>query len=99
MNRRRRHKLTTMKFSNTYLQLRDDNYGEPHYCDRVLFENEDVFDTITDVDCIIEAEYVDDDLKITLHSLQCYNIDNELVVPDDEVKIKALIYDSISFYH
>ena len=99
MNRRKRHKLTTMKFSNTYLQLRDGNYGEPHYCDRVLFENEDVFDTITDVDCIIEAEYVDDDLKITLHSLRCYNIDNEPVVPDDEVKIKSLIYNSISFYH
>lgn len=99
MNRRRRHKLTTMKFSNTYLQLRDDNYGEPHYCDRVLFENEDVFDIITDVDCIIEAEYVDGDIEITIHSLRCYNIDNEQVISDDEIKIKALIYDSISFYH
>ncbi len=88
-----------MKLEPTNIKLQYNNHDHMYYCDRVQIVNEHVFDTITDVDVIIEAsEAKYEGFIVKLHDVRCFDMEHERVEVDTEAmkRIELEIHKAIN---
>lgn len=71
-----------------------DEYNNPYFLKLCEFQNEHVFDQISDVTCIIEVSFDDMEQRNTeILKLRCFDENNMIVIPDieDETEIRKQI--------
>jgi hypothetical protein len=88
---------------NSDLTLKYDDHNDPYFLDRVKFENSELDDQISDVDCIVET-YINHNGEIAFKVLdiRCFNnlVDDKLQVKctdRERFQIEIQIYNLISF--
>lgn len=87
----------------TPLEFQYDENDNPCYLGRVVFENNDTIDAISDIDCIVEGKMVDDEFKFKVLDIRCYdNLRSEgktrvTFTEREKIVIEKQIYELIKF--
>lgn len=83
----------------TPLKFQYDENDNPCYLGRVVFENNDTIDAISDVDCIVEGKMVDYQFKFKVLDIRCFDENNDQVrfSEREKIVIEKQIYELIKF--
>ncbi|MFA5297850.1 MAG: hypothetical protein WC389_06535 [Lutibacter sp.] len=79
-----------MKLEKQTIKLRTDNNGQPYFCGRVHFVNEHAFDSVSDIECIVEVSYYQEMETIKLFDIQALDENQESIDFEFEIDMDGI---------
>jgi hypothetical protein len=79
-----------MKLEKQTIKLRTDNHEQPYFCGRLHFVNEDAFDSVSDIECIVEVSYYQEMETIKLFDIQTLDENQESIDFEFETDLESI---------
>lgn len=74
-----------LELTTTPIVWEFDEYDQPYFLQKCEFQNEHVFDQISDVKCIVDISFDDMNRRHTdIMKLQCFDEDGNIILPDPD---------------